>query len=347
MKIKNLLFVILLSVFFLGMDAGIDAGFHGTGLICNKCHTIHYSENGESPPTTGFGPDGTSGADSGGPFPHLLIKEHSTHLCLTCHEGGVMDAPDVYKDDSNNLTERSAGFFGDVDTLNANGHNLAEDYIDPSGSGVCLACHWSPTPFNEVKVGCINCHEPHGRDPTNPDYRYRNLQYAAMPGSEPIITAFVNPSATGLNVYERSNIGYAAPNNSTWREVTNICLDCHHTFSGYSYTREGNSETGHPIRHPNTDSEHDVWEPINKYSDWSTDPVHWENGTGIGFAIDRLPFIVKGATSYTEATTAAQNNEVFCLTCHKPHGNDNNSAMRWSYRENSSVGCQQCHNKGN
>lgn len=339
-------FAILLSVFFLGTDGGIDAGFHGTGLICNKCHTIHYSEDGESPPTTGFGPAGTSGADPGGPFPHLLVKEHSTELCLTCHidgQGGDGVTPDVHGADSNGLTERSAGFFADVDAVNANGHNLAEDKL--SSSNFCLTCHFGGD-FNTAKIGCISCHEPHGRDPSNPDYRYRNLQWASNPGGEPIITAFVKSGVTGLAVYERSNIGYAAPTTVDWREVTNICLDCHHTFSGYFYTRDG-GEHGTCIRHPNTDSERGAREAINKHTTGGTDPTHWQDGIGIGFSIDRLPFIVSGATSYAEATTVAQNNEVFCLTCHKAHGNGNNSAMRWSYREDSNLGCQQCHSKGN
>ena len=160
----------------------------------------------------------------------------------------------------------------------------------------------------------------------------------------------MNPVATGLDVYEQANIGYAAPAPGapagTWREVPNVCIDCHHNLSGYYYTR-GNVEDGHPVKHPGTDSERGSQEPINKYA-WGTDPAHWVAGDpGLGFSVGRLPFIVSGATSYAEATTVAENNEVFCLSCHKAHGSDEESSLRWSYREDGdNAGCQQCHNKG-
>jgi hypothetical protein len=290
---------------------------------------MHYSEDGGIPPD----------ADAGGPFDSLLIKDNVSVLCLVCHDnGGFPNAPDVHGSDFWGLTERSAGHFGAIDTENPNGHNLGLDKI--GSSNFCLTCHFGGD-FNTAKIGCTNCHEAHGRDHSNPEYRYRNLQWASSPGGEPIITAFMNPSATGLEVYERDNIGYTAPTTqtSTWREVSNICLDCHHTFSGYVYTREDGSESGHPIKHPVTDTERGAWEQINKHD--STDPPHWVGAT------EHLPFIVSGATNFAEATTVAEDNEVFCLTCHNAHGSDNSSAMRWSYRVGSNEGCQLCHNKGN
>ena len=294
---------------------------------------MHYSESGGIPPN----------GDVGGPFKHLLIKEHSSELCLTCHDGRA-NIPDVFGNDFNGLTERAAGFFAAVNQVNANGHNLGEDKL--GSSNLCTACHFVGE-FNTAKIGCVNCHEPHGRDTNSPNYRYRNLRKASIVGNQPIIKAFVNPIAAGLNIYEQKNIGYVAPTTQTsdWREVTNICLDCHHTFSGYGYTRLPATAGGTCILHPCTESERGVWEPINQHAG-ATVPTHWVNGTGIGFALNRLPFIVSGATNYTEATTAAQNNEVFCLTCHKAHGTDNESSLRWNYRAGSNHGCQQCHIKG-
>lgn len=329
----RILFCVVLAGMLSVFCMGAAGAFHGTALICNKCHTMHYSEDGGVPP----------GADPGGPFGQLLTKEHSTELCLTCHDGQV-GTPDVSGADVNALTERSAGHFAAVDVANANGHNLGQDKI--GSSSLCVACHFGGE-FSTAKLGCTDCHDAHGRVPGSPEYRYRNLQWASSPGSEPIITAFVNSGATGLDVYERDNVGYPAPssNPSTWREVNNVCIDCHHTFSGYYYTRDPNHTDGTCIRHPNTESERGAWEAINKHT-IGTDPAHWVDGTGIGFSIDRLPFIVSGATNYAQATTVAPTNEVFCLTCHKAHGNGNSSGLRWSYEVDSNAGCQQCHAKG-
>ncbi len=340
---KSFFYAILLSVFFVSTVSA----FHGTGLICNKCHTMHASEDGTLP-TMPDEPDGTPE----GPNEYLLYKADVTYLCLVCHDGQE-GTPDVLGDDINGLAERAAGYFATVDTLNPNGHNLAQDKIDSSGSGVCSACHWSSTPFNEVRVGCTNCHDPHGRDPDytyTSNYRYRNLQWATNPGGEPIIKAFVKPGVTPIEAYEQSNIGYAAPTSGEdWREVTNMCFDCHHGFMRYSKTRSPANADGTCIRHPNTDSANGVWEPINKHTG-ATDPEHWAGGTGVGFSMNRLPFIVSGATDYSEATAVVQGvnagkEEVFCLTCHKPHGSANSKSLRWD-NENPSLGCQQCHNRG-
>ena len=412
---------------------GTGSAFHGSGLVCNRCHTMHYSENGESPPLTGFGPDiiepldnvGDYGADPGGPFPHLIIKEYSTDLCLMCHMDGLSgdgETPDVAGINVYGSSfERAAGFFGPVDaggnptggnpvrypedptTDIPNGHNLG---AGKTLEGSCAnSCHYrmsyGPDSFPTLEVGCLDCHDPHGRDTDNPNYSYRNLQVnshmfgsATLYGSGPPypqIKAIVNPDPVAIvdpvDVYRQENIGYVTPtygysspfDPSEWREVTNVCLHCHPRFSGYTAigtlsstgTRQDGGSDGICIRHPNTESARDAWEPIDRLGGTAA-PAHWalgeygwepaNGGNGIGFpnpadpseiAPSRLPFLVQGMfggtpeENYTDATEAAEDNQVFCLTCHKAHGSTNNSSMRWDYRTNSNRGCQQCHNKGN
>ena len=327
---KTIYSIVLLVAFF----AEAATAFHGKDLVCEKCHVMHYSE------------DGAPTQPGGEPSEHLLIKEHSTELCLTCHDGKA-GVPDVIgEDDINGLTERAAGFFISVDVENAYGHNLHAGEIGTSD--LCSTCH-SGGSFSMAKIGCIDCHDPHGRNVNDSlNYSYRNLQWASSPADGPVFKAFVKPNTTGLEVYEQENIGYPAPGTriSNWREVTGICLDCHHVFKNDGYTR---NSKGICVRHPSTDSERGVWEAINKHGPPQVDLEHWRNGTGTGFTMARVPFIVQGATYYAEATTIATQtgkitNEVFCLTCHKAHGSAYKSSLRWS--QDSSLGCQQCHNKG-
>ena len=131
---------------------------------------------------------------------------------------------------------------------------------------------------------------------------------------------------------------------SDWREVTSICFGCHHRFSGDGYTR---NTSGSYIRHPSTDSERGLWDSINKGGTPQSDVEHWKNGTGKGFAMDRVPFIVSGAANYSTAKMIASQsssitNQVFCLSCHKAHGSNHNNALHWP--SDSRLGCQQSHN---
>jgi predicted CXXCH cytochrome family protein len=147
--------------------------------------------------------------------------------------------------------------------------------------------------------------------------------------------------------YDGRNIGYTSPQgDTTWREATNMCIDCHHTLSGSTYTTLSGTGSSPYMRHPVTESERNSHQPINK-AGAHTDPVNWVNGTN-GFSIGRLPFAVAGATEFTAATTIAANNEVFCLSCHKAHGSGNAFGLRWAYggaqNGTNQDGCIQCHN---
>ncbi len=336
---------------------GANAAFHGTGTPCQKCHTMHASEDAQLPIMPG------DGGPAEGPNANLLYKANSTELCLVCHDGQA-GTPDVFEDDVNDPvpdTERAAGrFTGGIGVDNLNGHNLGQP-LD-SGAALCDACHFGGS-FNTASVGCVNCHSPHGADidySYSNGYRYRNLVWASDPDNTPTIKAFavegvsavVSHTNPALDVYVRENIAYPAPDTqaSTWREVSNMCVDCHHTLSGDEYTRDINSNC---IRHPNADSERNAWAAISD-GIGSTDPTHWSIGTGYGFdiTIGRLPFLVPGALDFLEANTVVEipsggekTIEVFCLTCHKAHGSQYDYSMRWDYKNaGDDRGCQQCHN---
>lgn len=307
-------------------------------LVCSDCHTMHHSmKHGFDGGTVGSAPaSGGNWLGAGGPNKSLL-KLPATQLCLACHDGQTF-APDVVSNDANGIGDkRAAGFFAALETPNYKGHKLSADPGE-----LCSRCHFSGS-MATAAVTCTDCHVHHGNG------RYRNLQWASVPGGEPMIVALTRPGVSGMQKYSEDNTAYIAPvgSDSTYREVTNICIDCHHSFFAPSYT--GNTTPYH--RHPGTNTESGFHAPINK-TGGNTDPVNWmkgESGGGNGFNVPRLPFIVAGDKDmgFAAATTVASNNEVFCLSCHKGHGSQYAFSLRWDGAGGPGISqaCQQCHNK--
>jgi len=308
----------------------ISLPYHnGAQLVCSDCHTMHSSQQHDL--------SGATTPWSTTPTAKLLVRTTSVQVCLSCHDqhAGV---PDVITADTNGLgDDRAAGYFpAAAGTNSPNGHNLAAIELDQGSFENCMRCHFGGT-FATAQVMCIDCHNPHGNG------GYRNLQWASSPGdpNQPRIIAFSN--GTGMNKYNRSNVAYSAPPpaETDWREVTNMCIDCHHTLMGNDYVGVSSPY----LRHPGTNSEGGGYFPIDK-TGANTDPANWVSGTN-GFTIPRLPFIVRGATDYSAASTVASNNEAFCISCHKPHGSGYAFGLRWGYGTSdgtNAAGCRQCHN---
>jgi hypothetical protein len=335
---KEVLFIFFLAIisnYICIPSVGAESYHFGATLICSDCHTSHYSYQ------HGFTGGAPPGLGTGGPFGDLL-RYQEAELCLSCHDG-VSGVPDVMGTDINGGAERAAGHFETIGS-SWKGHNLSTD----PGS-LCTRCHFGGE-MATASVTCTDCHNPHGvQVPGASDPNYRNLHWPADPVNTAEIRAYVNPGATGPDKYQRANVAYPAPTSTTspWREVTNICLDCHHVFSGPLYT-DPDGDNIH-VRHPVTDSERGAWLPVNNDSGANTDPAHWEAGDTPDFTIGRVPFVVAGATDFTGASTVAQDNEVFCFSCHKAHGSDYSFGTRWNYGGgdpgDKTAGCNQCHNK--
>jgi predicted CXXCH cytochrome family protein len=321
-----------------GAPADGAATYHnGATLVCSDCHATHSSEShgfeGGAVSVTP-GPDG-DWLPAGGPEGYLLKAENSTQLCLSCHDGQTF-APDVVEADTYGLTQRAAGFFGNTDVRTFRGHNLAGASLGRPGDGsLCGRCHFSGT-MAAAQVQCVDCHNPHGNG------SYRNLWWASDPGREPPLLASIRAGSAGKARYEAANVAYPAPSGaSAWAEVTNMCIDCHHTFFAPGYT----SSVSPFHRHPGANSEWGGSYPVDR-ANARTDPANWVSGTA-GFAIPRLPFAAPGATDFASASLVSGTNEVFCLTCHKAHGSENPFSLRWDYGARSATGaagCQQCHN---
>ncbi|MFQ6008486.1 MAG: hypothetical protein ACE5K8_05975 [Candidatus Zixiibacteriota bacterium] len=321
------------------LEAPTNPPYHnGSTLLCAQCHVMHASQqhpHDDQPVPDPFG----SFPQAFTPTPPLLKAFDPVALCLTCHDN-VAGIPDVVGTDVNGLSSRSAGFFGEPGIDNARGHKLEYGLDTSPGFGLCMRCHFGGT-FETASVSCIDCHNPHGNG------RPRNLQWASDPGGEPQFGLLENPGAAGLARYETANVAYGTTNDVNLREVTNMCLDCHHVFTGQQYNDP--DANGIHNRHPSYDSERgDPNNIAQGAADGTTDPAHWESGTGAGFLITgRIRFVNDGATDFAAATVVdAGINGVFCLSCHKAHGGNNAFGLLWDPVSGvNGEGCDQCHNK--
>lgn len=302
----------------------------GPTLLCTDCHSVHASQE------HGFDGDPTGYPYVEPPHNKLLRKADPVDVCLACHDGRT-GVPDVVGFDTNSLVQRSGGHMDLPDVPNFRGHNLGRGLRSETA---CQRCHFGGE-MATASVSCIDCHNPHGNN------KARNLQWVSSPGGEPDFGLLMSPGATGLQKYERANVAYTYVNSAV-REVSNMCIDCHHSFfdsSSHYFTKPGGMT--HWGRHPGFNSEWGALDTISTGGPTgSSNPAHWEGGSGSGFdGAARVPFVAIGATDFSSAMVVnASSNAVFCLSCHKAHGGDHAFGLTWEpITTPRPKGCDQCH----
>jgi predicted CXXCH cytochrome family protein len=266
-------------------------------LVCSDCHTIHNSSGGAPMRYDGLAT----------PAPKLLRAADPVALCLTCHDGSDLNAPDVVAPVTY-LTNPAGGWFAEnpLGAVNANGHDLSP---------------LSPTPApgsnDALTLTCASCHDIHGN--TN----YRNLT-DEPPGSgnggpvsvtvnQQVLPNGTNPGA----VYAPGNLRYKA-GMSAW------CNDCHTDFHGRTAGEEGTVEPW--LRHPQAQA---------LSGSYGADYTHWS-----GSITNRVP-----VQTPTDDTIPSADDEVFCLSCHKAHGSMQEASLIYADGTTRLSTCQQCHNQ--
>lgn len=201
-------------------------------LVCSKCHTMHYSEDGTVPPD----------ADAGGPFGALLLKSNATDVCLICHQAPLNNsgAPIVLTPDGTmgtNYPSLASGDFYYSKTDAGKGHNPGGAVIGSDG----VLTQSPGGGFAAADEICTDCHEPHGGGPAN-TYRLLKKKPGNWAGSDLLVTG--EESHAGSDETETNAPEYHS-GFSAW------CAACHGGFHGSDLTDPDVGDNTSWIRHPN------------------------------------------------------------------------------------------------
>ena len=303
-------------------------------LVCGKCHTMHYSEDGTIP----------AGADTGGPFGSLLLKASTTDLCLVCHQAPLNStgAPIVMTTDGSmgtsvpNLPGGDYYYSKNDDGMGHNpGGTIGYDSMPiPPGDGRGGGA------FSSADESCVSCHEPHGGSPAN-SYRLLRKRPKGWTGPDIIVVAGYEShpgSDEGTPVTTKApGPKYFYPPNGSTSGFAYWCGACHSNpdnsvdGTGFHGSAKNDSDVGDDldwVRHP---------------SDRALGSVMASNYTAASSYDWQYPVSVVDVDG-----TVDSDSQVFCLSCHRAHATEHANSTRWDNGNPSGygMGCNKCHDKG-
>ena len=299
---KRLLIPAMVAVAAVGLAGMATAGdYHvGATLVCGDCHVMHGTHAGSTSVTT-------TGHSS-------LLKASSVNgACLTCHEGRT-DVPDVIGASANPPTNgRLAGAlnamsghgYDNVDGYQeGDGHTLWSTDVPPGYTGTAAA------PVSADGLECSDCHSVHG------SANYRNMRSSTRTTNvwyNKTVTYSIGTKDNTKDVYEAAahsygwdNVGFMEPS-PTASAYGAWCMTCHSQFHGD--TTSTNIKTGgEVVRHP-------------------TAGVNVSVGATSQYNLHTHRVKLMDGTGTWDGLTANQTPS--CFSCHKSHGNKNDSGLIW------------------
>ncbi|MEW5807356.1 MAG: cytochrome c3 family protein [Acidobacteriota bacterium] len=240
------------------------------------------------------------------PSPHLLRHADSLSLCLYCHDGGNPDAPDVVSPVGYTADPCGGSFENSGGSPSEKAHDLNPALPETPPGG-----------NDSLILTCASCHDPHGSS------NYRNLlENPAGSGNGSDVSVSVNQQILpdGSNpslVYVPSNVIYKS-GMSSW------CNDCHTDFHGRTGSEEGTVEPW--LRHP---QERQI------SGSYGADYAYWSGTINNRVEVENP----------LDEAVPSDDDEVFCLSCHKAHGSSFKSALIYADGSTKLSTCQQCHNQ--
>ncbi len=359
--------IILITVLLIGSPTRISAS---DTRDCEKCHTMHDSQNAQS----------VTGA---GPRPALLNTAGKTS-CWGCHAQGTTDnidfftgAPQVMHTNDTDLaggnfayvTGDKAGITGGTKTR---GHNIKDsDVIDDNFSSGNYPpgdeFSQSSNGFDNTTFTCAGKFGCHGNRAADDEYvaiwgshhtndsvlKFGSIDESSQGGTVGTSFRFLlgvkggedsdwekTVSASDHNEYKgainRGSEGtMTSPGGNT---ISGLCAECHGNFHGTGNGDLGNNSPW--LRHPT-----DIELPgSGEYADYNA-------GNGNEYSLEApVARVTIPNNAESTVTPGDGNNSITCLSCHRAHASPYKDILRWNYEDMvaggggaDGTGCFICH----
>lgn len=322
-----------------------------TGL-CDDCHTMHNSQGGAD-------------VDSDGPYETLLTDD-----CVGCHSNttgsetvkdlGSTKIPVVYNTSQPDNELAGGNFYWVITEGVEYGHNVLTIPGMPSDDNLakapgipleaddsnCASCH------REI-ADCTSCHKPahHADDSatlvgeTGGWYRFLKSGSHEHDGSGGV-QGIEDPDWERADLVDsdKHNEYQGATTSASGGDDTSMsdyCAGCHEHFHGTLYVGTSSPWFLHPAHYAlpaDTDKEYCLY--------------NTQDGSTIGPYNPEAPVARPVLTGYSgpSSTVIPGTDQVFCLSCHRPHGTPNKDILRWDYAGmiaggggDDGTGCFVCH----